>query len=98
MDDIILFRVGNLEEWEAFAELLELFCIASGMCISVGKSTFLVCNVGERVLNNISGILPFKMDSILVGFKYLGYYLKPLGYGIKDWNWILNFFERMISH
>ena len=38
------------------------------------------------------------MDPIMLGFKYLGYFLKPLGYGIKDWHWILKRFEKRISH
>ena len=38
------------------------------------------------------------MDPIMVGFKYLGYNLKPLGYSIKDWKWILKEIEKRISH
>ena len=52
----------------------------------------------DEVLNSILVLLPFKMDPILVGFEYLGYYLKPLGYGINDWQWILKNFEKRLSH
>ena len=38
------------------------------------------------------------MEPIAVGFKYLGYYLKPLGYGIKDWRWFILKFEKKLSN
>ena len=46
----------------------------------------------------IYDVLPFKMDPIELGFKYLGCRLKPLGYGINNWRWLLKTFERRISH
>ena len=38
------------------------------------------------------------MEPIDVGFKYLGYRLKPTGYGINDWRWIIKSFEKRFSH
>ena len=32
------------------------------------------------------------------GFKYLGFMLKPMGYGLKDWRWIIKLFENNIGH
>ena len=31
-------------------------------------------------------------------FKYLGYFNKPLGYGVKDWIWLLRRFEKRIGN
>ena len=70
----------------------------SGMGISMDKSSFLLNNMTKEVKNSISAILPFKMDMIDLGFKYLGLWLKPLGYVIKDWRWIINIFERNLRH
>ena len=42
--------------------------------------------------------MPYKMEPIVAGFKYLGYYLKPLGYGIKDWKWFLMKFENKLNN
>ena len=64
---------------------MNAFCLTSGMCISMDKSGFLFNNVEEEVLNSINGFLPYKLDPITQGFKYLGYYIKPLGYEVKDW-------------
>ena len=32
------------------------------------------------------------------GFKYLGYFIKPSGYLVKDWFWLLKKFEHKFSH
>ena len=32
------------------------------------------------------------------GFNDLGYFLKPLGYRVNDWLWIIQRFEKRISH
>ena len=38
------------------------------------------------------------MDPLTSGFKSLGCYLKPLGYGIKDWRWFIQKFEKKLSN
>ena len=53
--------------------------------------------VEDMVLDRISALLPYKMDPIEVGFKYIGHRLKPLNYCINDWRWDLKIFEQRIS-
>ena len=67
-----------------FHVILKTFCQASGMIISMEKLVFLFNNVDDEVLLNISRIMPYKMDPLTSGFKYLGYFLKPLGYKSND--------------
>ena len=62
------------------------------------KSVILFNNINTTVLHDISRILPYKMDALSTGFKYLGYILKPLGYKICDWHWLIQKFEKRISH
>ena len=85
VDDVVLFGLGTLVEWMAFEVLLENLCVASGMYISVDKSRFIFNELEEGVLNSIRLFLPYNVDPIHMGFKYLGYFIKPLGYGVKDW-------------
>ena len=33
-----------------------------------------------------------------MGFKYLGFNLKPLGYHTSDWRWLIHLFERKIHN
>ena len=86
VDDVILFGLGSFEEWVAFNIILDTFCEASGMCININKSSFLHNHLDEALLRSISGLLPYKFDFLNKGFDYLGYFLKPSGYLIKDWH------------
>ena len=84
VDDVILLGSGSLTDWMAFDVLLSTFCKASGMIISLDKSSFLYNNVAEDIRLDIGRVLPYKMEHITSGFKYLGYFLKPLGYHVND--------------
>ena len=86
VDDVILFCYVTFEEWVAFKVILDTFCTASGMCINLDKSCFLFNNVEEGILNKISCTLSLNFEHISKGFKYLGYFIKPLGYLVKDWH------------
>ena len=97
VDDVVLFGIGTLEEWMAFEVILDNFWSASGMCISIDKSGFLFNELDEGVLNNILHYLPYKVDPIHMGFKYLGYFIKPLSYEVKEWRWLLKNFEKRIN-
>ena len=98
VDDVILLGIGTLSEWMAFEVILSTFCKASGMNISLEKSCFLYNNVEEDIILDIARVLPYKMEPITSGFKYLGYFLKPLGYKVSDWNWLIQRFENKIFH
>ena len=96
VDDVILLGSGTWLEWTDFDVILSTFCKASGMCISVDKSCFLFNHVDEDILGGIACVLPYKMEPIVSGFKYLGYFLKPLGYKVSDWNWLIQKYEKRI--
>ena len=98
MDDVILLGTGTFVEWVAFEVILDTFCKASGMSINVEKSGFLFNNIKEGPLLSIARVLPYKMEHITKGFKYLRYFIKPLGYKVKDWLWLIQNFERRINH
>ena len=98
VDDVLLFGVGTVEEWQHFKILLDLFFLATGMSISEEKSSFLYNEIDDIVRDSVVDILTFKMDPLSMGFKYLGFYLKPMGYHANDWRWLLNKFEKRISN
>ena len=93
-----MFSTGTFEEWVAFKVILGTFCDASGMQINMDKSCFLHNNMDNGLLNRIVGSLPYKFEHITKGFNYRGYYLKPLGYLVKDWHWLIKKFEKRIHH
>ena len=49
---------GTLLEWAAFDVILETFCKASGMRISIDKSCFLYNNIDTVNLLDIAKVLP----------------------------------------
>ena len=97
MDYVILMGTGTLQEWDPFDIILETFCKASGMSISIDKSCFLHNNIDTVILTDFSRVLPYHMELIHTGFKYLGFYLKPLGYRVYDWYWLVQEFKKRIS-
>ena len=84
VDDVILLGTGTLIQWMYFEVILSTFCKASGMSISVEELGFLFNNIDEGTLLSIARVLPYKMEIITTGFKYLGYFLKPLGYKVNN--------------
>ena len=67
------------------------------MSISMDKSVLLHNNIPSLELMNLSRVIPYKMLPITTGFKYLGFFIEPLGYRSKDWNWLVQKFENKIS-
>ena len=98
VDDVILFGVGTFEDWYTFQIILDKFCDASGMKINLNKSVILHENIEEDMLHRIAGIMPYRFSHLNEGFTYLGFFLKPSGYLIKDWMWLISKFEHRISH
>ena len=67
------------------------------MTFSLEKKSFLYQNVDDDIRSKIVESLPFRMDPLTLGFKYLGYHLKPLGYHTSDWRWMVDLFENTIK-
>ena len=98
VDDVLLFGTANVSEWKAYKEALDLFCSATGMVVSMEKSSFLYQDVDEDTRSQIAELLPYIMAPVQIGFKYLGYRLKPLGYRSSDWKWMVEMFENNIKN
>ena len=60
VDDVVLFGIGTLVEWIAFEVILETFCSASGMCISLEKYGFLFSDLELGVQRSIQSFSPYK--------------------------------------
>ena len=82
----------------ALKVLLDTFCAASGMLVNTDKSCFLTNNVKDALISRITRSMPFRSQAMATGFKYLGYFIKPSGYLVKDWIWLVDKFEKRISH
>ena len=88
VDDIFLFSRGSTEEWCVIYEVLKVFYEATCMDISPTKSSFIECRIEGNIKEHISAFLPYQMDPINKGIKYLGYFIKSNHYLKEDWRWL----------
>ena len=82
VDDILLFGGGSIPEWRAIKGVLDIFCGATGMCISQEKSQFYEAGWDEVDIGMIQQLFSYDILPLQGGFKYLGFFLKPNGYKI----------------
>jgi hypothetical protein len=96
VDDILLLTKASIEEWKEIERIIQLFCKVSGLRVNMTKSTIHFSGMVESELSDFKHTLPYKFSDLLVGFKYLGYYLKSRIQKTNDWRWILSKFEKKI--
>ena len=77
--------------------IIDIFCGASGMKLNSHKLSFSILCQDKFIMDSISHIFPFKMESMDKGIKYLGFILKPNGYNKGDWDWILKQLDGILT-
>ena len=60
-------------------------------------SVIIYNNIPNTELLTLTRLIPYKQLPLLSGFNYLGFYIKPLGYRTRDWDWLIKKFEKKIS-
>ena len=83
---------------ESFPWNHKLFCDATGVEVSIQNSSFLINRVDYEVLEQVQIFLPLPMDSIEIGFKYLGYFFNSNNYLKEDWMWFLKKVENKMDN
>ena len=78
-----------MAEWRSFHSLIYLFCDFSGLEVSLNNSCFIFANVDEAKCDAVKVVMDCQMVNYVYGFKYLGFILKPSGYVLKHWGWLL---------
>jgi hypothetical protein len=98
VDDVLILTKACLKEWTVISDLLKVFQNSTGLQINEGKSTFFSAGMEETDLLQYKDLFPFGFESIDLGLKYLGYFLKPNCYNATDWGWLLKKFEKRLDH
>jgi hypothetical protein len=96
VDDVLIVTRANSQEWKEIDSILKIFCRASGLQINVTKSTLHYSGLTEVDLDTYKNIFLYNFLEILVGLRYLGYFLKPDCYKVVDWRWLLIKFEKKL--
>ena len=73
VDDDLLFGDGTLLDWLHFKSLINLFCSASGMTVSMIKYSFGFLNISWEVISRIEAHFYFPWKSMDDGLSYLGF-------------------------
>eukprot|EP00253_Pinus_taeda_P032607 PITA_32607 len=97
VDDVLIFLNGSIGDSTTLQNAMHLFQQATGMQINVQKST--ITTVGCTVHETAFALqrFPFISLSLADGIKYLGFRLKPIGYKIADWLWLITKVERRLQ-
>ena len=74
------------------------FTKATGMMITEDKSSFYYSRLDEAELISLQNIFSYTVLKIDSGMKYLGFYLKPCRYLLKDWDWLIAKAEQCIKN
>jgi hypothetical protein len=98
VDDILIMSKASIAEWEKIQNILLVFCRASGLVINVQKFVFLHFGVPLETLTILKDLYQYSFKELSVGFRYLGYFLKPDSYKVEDWQWLFEKFESQINH
>lgn len=97
VDDVLLFGKGEVIEWAHFKDIISCFCLTTGMEVSTSKSSFLYQCKDFYALLQINFLCPYQMREIGEGLKYLGYFLKPNGYSVANWRWLIKKVHRRLN-
>jgi hypothetical protein len=85
VDDLLIMSRASIPKWQKINKILNAFCCAMGLMINVQKSTFLHYDVHQGTLDALKVLFHFNFMNLSDGFKYLGFFLKPNNYKLKDW-------------
>ena len=84
VDDIVMITDGSAQSLSMLYEILMEFSKATGMMINEDKSSFYYSRLDEAEVISLQNIFSYKVLKIESGMKYLGFYLKPCRYFLKD--------------
>lgn len=97
VDDVIVIGGDSAGEWKFMHSIVELFCNAFGLEVNCRKSFILHSCKDQSNLSAIREFFPFNASYFDEGLRYLGFILKPNGYGPKDWVWLEKSINRKIT-
>ena len=75
--------------------ILNLFCVGTRMMTNEGKSITVNEDVEMEVCLRYKSIFLFTTLDLDNALNYLGFWLNPVSYSIKDWDWLIRKCEKI---
>eukprot|EP00253_Pinus_taeda_P025808 PITA_25808 len=97
VDNVLIFLSGGLADTCALHNVFDLFQKAIGMTINVQKSTLTAIGCSQYEVHYTLHWFPFPIHTMEEGLKYLGFRLKPGGYKIANWIWLIVKVEKRLN-
>ena len=64
----------------------------------MNKSILFENGLDQGEIAGIKVFFPLQVSSLSLDSKYMGYFIKPNGYSVGHWYWILKRFDKRINH
>ena len=97
VDDVLLFCDGLRRDDSKLKEILNLYCTTTYMMVDMQKYSFSFNDMAKDQIKSIQHLFLYQLMDFQLGFKYLGFYIKPNDSEISDWKWIIAKVERRIN-
>lgn len=96
VDDVLILLNGSIGDTSALQHVFELFQKETCMIINIHKSTLTAVGCSQLEVQYTLRHFPFALQPLEDGLKYLGFRLKPSGYKIADWTWLISKVENRL--
>lgn len=97
VDDVLIFLNGGIGDLTAIQHSINLFQNSIGMAINNSNSTLTISNFSPHEIQFALQRFLFTLLQLEEGLQYLGYKLKPLGYKIVYWTWLISKLQRRLN-
>jgi hypothetical protein len=98
VDEVLILGYVKIEYWFTLNSTLSKFYSATKIIINCHKSVFLVQNIDPSFQHNLNAFFDIKIEILVQGMKYLGFFLKLNNYRVTDWMWLLKKIEKRIGN
>lgn len=97
VEDVLIFLDGSIQDSLTFSKILSLFLSATGMQENHAKYTITLALTSIQESQLAQKHFPYCIIPLDRGFKYLGFWIKPLSQKIADWVCLVTKLEKRLS-
>lgn len=97
VDGVLIFLNGGIGDLTSLKNTFSLFQTYTKMMVNYNRSTLIAPSFLPHETHYAILWFNFTLLRMVEGISYLGYKLKPLGYKIADWVWLIEKLEKSLN-